>query len=164
MTANLIPLSERIPAATVPATASEAESITFDLKALRSLAFRARTSRHALRDESGALTGFADPRMPEDLTADDFASFLTYDDRASYLAWVAEWKATYAQLSEQIRTAETERREMQRAGDPKASAKQYECHTLSVSARMLLALRRVAKADSWARATAARTQASGSAN
>ena len=129
---------------------------TFDLGKLQSIEFRARTSRPALRDEDGKLAGFADPRLPEDLGADDFAGFLVYTDRASYLAWVADWKITYAELSTQIRSDKAACREMQRAGDINASRLQVKLNDERISARMLLALRRVAKADSWTRATAAR--------
>ena len=158
MNTNIIPLSERFPAAIGSDDLRTATS-PFDLRALNTLAWRARTSRPALRDADGKLAGFADPRLPEDLTSEDFASFLAYTDRASYLAWVAEWKAVYADLSKQIRADKTECRQMQRCGNERASSMQVRLVDEGISARMLLALRHVAKVDSWSRATAARAAA-----
>ena len=81
--------------------------------------------------------------------------FFTFTDRETYFAWVADWKAEYADLSARIRAAKSERRELQRAGayDP-AAARPLFCDRRL--ARGLLALRRAAKADSWAKRNAAR--------
>lgn len=132
------------------------EPNVFDLRALRNIAWHARSDRPAIRDESGKLIGLADPRLPEDLTIADLSTHLTYTDRDSYLAWVIAWKSAYAALSAQIRADKAKCRAQQRAGDSNASRLQVSLHDDASSARMLLALRRVAKTDSWSRALAAR--------
>ena len=80
--------------------------------------------------------------------------FFTYTDRESYLAWVADWKAEYAALSARIRAEKRERRQLQRAGAyDSAAARPLVCDRRL--ARAMLALRRAAKRDSWARRSVA---------
>jgi hypothetical protein len=82
-----------------------------------------------------------------------FDPFFTYTDRESYLAWTAEWKRSYADLTADIRDLKRARQALQRSGsyDRAAAAPLMRGKKL---ARALLALRRAAKRDSWARRNA----------
>jgi hypothetical protein len=73
--------------------------------------------------------------------ADKIAACFPYTDRASYLGFVAEWKAIYAALSADIRAQKRDRADHSRN---------------SRLAFGLLALRTAAKADSWAKRQALR--------
>ena len=77
-------------------------------------------------------------------------AFFSYTDRASYLAWVSVWKEEYAALSDAIPVLKRSRRELQRDGAFDSHATR-PLRASQVAARALLALRRAAKRDSWAR-------------
>lgn len=94
----------------------------------------------------------------EELDSEDFASFLTFTDRDSYLEWVADWKETYKALSESIRGSREAAKNMARAGDPKAAYAQSSAALKGQQARAMLALRRIAKGRSWAMRQATREQ------
>jgi hypothetical protein len=84
-----------------------------------------------------------------------FDPFFTYVDRETCLAWAAEWKADYVELSAEIRRLKRERPALQRAGayDSAAVAPLVEARK---SARAMLALRRGSKRHSWAKRSAAK--------
>lgn len=84
-----------------------------------------------------------------------FNPFFEYTDRATYLAWVAGCKAQYGELAAAIRREKAARPDLQRAGlyDRAAARPLVEAR---VAARAMLALRRAAKRDSWAKRNAAR--------
>lgn len=92
----------------------------------------------------------------EELDSEDYAPFLPFTDRDSYLEWVADWKETYKALSESIRGSKETAKNMARAGDPKAGFAQANAVIKGRQARALLALRRVAKGQSWAMRNAAK--------
>lgn len=83
-----------------------------------------------------------------------FDPFLSYTDRATYLAWVTAWKQDYADLTAEIRAMKQQRPELQRAGayDKAAVAPYLRAKRFAFA---LLALRRVAKRDSWEKRRAA---------
>lgn len=107
-----------------------------------------------------AAVWYREQRQPEALGPDDLAELLAYTDRASYLAWVSAWKATYAELAGWIRSSKAECRAAQRNGEPKGSRLQAELHHAGRDARLLIVLRRAAKRDSWAKREAAQAAAS----
>jgi hypothetical protein len=85
----------------------------------------------------------------------EFDAFFTYTDRKTYIAWATEWKAENVTLSADIRRLKRERLELQRAGryDTLAAG---PLHVARKTARAMLALRRAAKRDSWARQNASK--------
>jgi hypothetical protein len=95
-------------------------------------------------------------QRPEDLALGDLAaSVFSYTDRTSYLEQVRTWKGLYAELSGAIRAAKSVCRNAQRAGDSTASRQQADLAWQASQARSLLAWRRLAKLDSWAKRQAA---------
>ena len=91
-----------------------------------------------------------------------YEEHFTYTDRESYLAWVAEWKATYAALS----SAQREHKAAIRAaaGDLATQASEQAAHADGrKQARALLAIRAAAKLDSWAKRNALKEQAAANA-
>jgi hypothetical protein len=105
--------------------------------------------------DTAALLAASPHKATEHLEADDpkLVPFLAYTDRESYLAWVAAWKAEYKSLSATIRT---EKREWRAAGSNIPWQLQFSLPNHKRLARTLLALRHAGKADSWARAQAAK--------
>ena len=93
----------------------------------------------------------ANGQTPEELAPSDFGQLLNFTDKASYLIFAAEWKAGYAELSQQIRQARATCRAAQRRGasfphgDPEAGYQQAALVQRSQEARMELALRRASK-------------------
>ena len=86
----------------------------------------------------------------EELDSHVFGDFFTFDDRDSYLEWVAKWKSEYAAFSKIIRESRATCKNMQRAEDEKASDVQSSLVTRSRIARTMIALRKAAKKHSWA--------------
>lgn len=81
------------------------------------------------------------------------APFLTYADRDSYLAFVAEWKSVYRNLSAEIRI---QKRDWRAAGSDIPYPLQRARNDSRRLARTLLALRAAAKVDSWGKHQAQR--------
>jgi len=87
---------------------------------------------------------------------EELEPFMTWTDKASYLAWVVQWKVTYQALTEQARGAEpTLHREWEGIsyvnGKSVVSVKEYAIHghNLRWLAHLLLALRAYGKRRSW---------------
>lgn len=99
------------------------------------------------------------PWDPDDVPAweanesGDFNPFFGYIDRTTYLSWVAGWKADYAALAAEIRSLKAARPALQRAGAYDSEAARPLVFARR-SARAMLALRRAAKRDSWAKRNA----------
>lgn len=88
--------------------------------------------------------------------ASHFAPFMTYTDRESYLEWVKAWKAQYAGLTEAQRATKAK---VFPVGFANADDKDIAAlHHQRRLARAMLALRRHAKADSWAKRQAAKAE------
>lgn len=117
-----------------------------DYNKLRAQVYYAR-QKGTIRDEEGVKTVWV---TIEDLEPDDFKEFLTFTDKDSYLAWVSERKAYYAELTEKIRLSKRVTRDMQRAGSPKAGEMQASLARNGHLARILIALRKAGKKHSWA--------------
>jgi hypothetical protein len=84
---------------------------------------------------------------------DKLAPYLTYTDRESYLAFVADWKSTYANLSATIRAGKAQ----WRAAGSDIPYPLVRDHVANRHlARTLLALRAAGKVDSRAKREAAR--------
>ena len=83
---------------------------------------------------------------------------LNFTDRASYLAWRAEWRADYKAHSENIRTRKLELKTKARAGGD-TSLQQSQLHRLSQEATAKLKLRAKAKAISGEQRAAAIAEA-----
>jgi len=94
-------------------------------------------------------------RILPELTDPAYAEHFTYTDRESYLAWVADWKAAYAALSDAQRGHKAAIRAA--AGDAATQATEQATHADGrKQARALLAIRAAAKLDSWAKRNAAK--------
>jgi hypothetical protein len=63
-----------------------------------------------------------------------------FTDRASYLAWRAEWKANYAQLTTDIRRLKGERAETNRAWSKAITSGSNHCETAAEWGKFRLAL------------------------
>lgn len=70
-------------------------------------------------------------------------SMLIFNDRETYLAWVADWKASYKALAEEIR--ETKRQRSAEKDVWKHADLQAKRHNLRVTARRMMALRMESK-------------------
>lgn len=66
--------------------------------------------------------------------------------REAYLAWVANWKATYEALSTEIRSKRIETKNLMRA-DLYAGSEQWKLQQMSWRANRLLELRKSAKEE-----------------
>jgi len=102
------------------------------------------------------LTALAPRQGPVIMTDSSFAEFFFYQDRESYLAWVAQWKALYRALSAEIRQ---QKRAVRKADNDATWQQRHALWQNQRLARALLALRAAAKRDSWQRATAVRAGA-----
>ena len=73
----------------------------------------------------------------------------TFTSKTEYLKWVANWKAEYSDLSDNIRNARATCKSLQQDNDAKASETQSKLSSLGLQARGMLLVRRLGKARSW---------------
>jgi hypothetical protein len=70
----------------------------------------------------------------------------TNTTREAYLAWVAQWKAAYKTLSEDIRIKRNENKNLMRAGNC-SYLRVWDLNAMSYRATQLLELRQIAKEE-----------------
>lgn len=73
---------------------------------------------------------------------------LNFEGKADYLEWVRSWKATYKELSSEIRRVKTELSKPHTF--PESAYQMGEKLRLKAQARILLAIRHAGKKASWA--------------
>ena len=71
---------------------------------------------------------------------------LTFTDRESYLAWRAEWRASYKTLSTEIHEKKKQIAQAFKDNDPKAGFYQNQCSASRALAHRMMELRKEANA------------------
>jgi hypothetical protein len=78
----------------------------------------------------------------------DLEPLLTFSDKASYFAWVAEWKEAYDVISETIRMRKVQRKPRYRVGDTTENDVRRALNAKRAVARALLCIRKASKVKS----------------
>lgn len=91
-----------------------------------------------------SLTAISNWNREKSLKSDDpkLQAFLTFESKTEYLAWRAEWKVAYAELSDRIRTLRTEWRA---EGSDHDFQRHHALFSSRALARSMLALRAASK-------------------